>query len=244
MMSQYSGNSAGNKKTPYNDDSFHDKDSINESQTKTPKKSKVAKSKPIIAYMPIKEDPEAMGYKQDNPENELLDKVLHREIYLIDQTQQSPFLQINLEELLPKEKGLVKSGLEDLNDIDENMLQPKPRSKKRKIGVFSSYYNFYFELCKRLKVRMKENRKNFKFRKIYQRSKSAAPKKSGKSTTKKIYRKKPAKSASKSTVKTKRKYTKRSVKKLQDQPAPVVVVTSEFNPNVAKVDIEETKAAT
>ena len=74
--------------------------------------------------MPIKEDPEAMGFKQDNPENELLDKVLHREIYLIDQTQQSPYLQVNIEELLPKEKELVKSGLEDLNDIDENMLQP------------------------------------------------------------------------------------------------------------------------
>ena len=56
------------------------------------------------------------------------------------------------------------------------------------MGVFSLYYNFYFEMVKRLKLRMKENRKNFKFRKIYIRSKSSAPVK--KTTTKKIVRKK------------------------------------------------------
>ena len=55
--------------------------------------------------------------------------------------------------------------------------------KKRKMGGFCAYYNFYFEFCKRLKIRMKENRKNFKFRKIYIRSKSAAPKSRSTKTT-------------------------------------------------------------
>lgn len=73
------------------------------------------------------------------------------------------------------------------------------------MGVFSAYYNFYFELCKRLKLRMKEERKNFKFRKIYIRGRSSsAHPKSGKITAKKIIRKKPArtsKSAAKAAAK-------------------------------------------
>ena len=74
------------------------------------------------------------------------------------------------------------------------------KKNKRKLGVFSAYYNFYFELCKRMKQRMKENRKNFKFRKVYQRTKIKTParSKSGKTTTKKILRKKPNRSVSKS----------------------------------------------
>lgn len=69
-------------------------------------------------------------------------------------------------------------------------LKKKERTKSRKMGVFSAHYNFYFEMQKRVKQRMKENRKNFKFRKIYARSKSAAAPtkstKSGKVSTKKI----------------------------------------------------------
>lgn len=73
--------------------------------------------------------------------------------------------------------------------------------KKRKKGQFCVFYNFYFELCKRLKVRMKENRKNFKFRKIYIRSKSATPARTVKTTAKKIVvRKKPARSTSKPRI--------------------------------------------
>ena len=83
------------------------------------------------------------------------------------------------------------------------------------MGVFSAYYNFYFELCKRLKQRMKENRKNFKFRKIYSRSKNAAPTntkttktKTGKTSIKKIIRKKQGRSASASATVTKAKLKK------------------------------------
>ena len=56
-------------------------------------------------------------------------------------------------------------------------------------------------MCKRLKVRMKENRKNFKFRKIYIRSKSATPARASKTTAKKIVRKKPARSTTKTIIK-------------------------------------------
>ena len=80
------------------------------------------------------------------------------------------------------------------------------------MGVFSAYYNFYFELCKRLKQRMKENRKNFKFRKIYSRSRNAVPTatkttktKTGKTSIKKIIRKKPGRSASATVTKAKTK---------------------------------------
>ena len=44
--------------------------------------------------------------------------------------------------------------------------EDKRKSKKKaQRSGFSEYYNFYFDLCKRLKIKMKENRKNFKFRK-------------------------------------------------------------------------------
>jgi hypothetical protein len=94
------------------------------------------------------------------------------------------------------ENDAKRDGLEALKDEDvfENNGQATEsvfRTKKRKMGVFSAYYNFYFELCKRLKQRMKENKKNFKFRKIYNRSKSVAPVKTVKIKTKKIVRKKP-----------------------------------------------------
>ena len=99
-------------------------------------------------------------------------------------------------------------ALGDDVDMEENDLERKPssRKQKRKMGVFSAYYNFYFEVCKRLKQRMKENKKNFKFRKIYNRSKSAAATKvKGKTSTKKIIRKKQVSrsSVSKSKVKAK-----------------------------------------
>jgi len=37
--------------------------------------------------------------------------------------------------------------------------------RKRKVTQYSAFYNFYFELCYRLKKRMKENIAGFKFRK-------------------------------------------------------------------------------
>ena len=114
--------------------------------------------------------------------------------------------------MIVDEGGPLKpSTLDVLQDDDiEVPIKSSSRSKKRKMGVFSAYYNFYFEMCKRLKQRMKENRKNFKFRKIYQRSKSAGPK-SGKTTvTKKIViKKKPTRSVSKTGV------TKRVRKKVE-----------------------------
>ena len=63
------------------------------------------------------------------------------------------------------------------------------------MGAFSAHYNFYFELCKRLKQKMKESRKHMKFRKVYLRSRSAGQGKQEKgkgtkTTTKKIVRKK------------------------------------------------------
>ena len=89
------------------------------------------------------------------------------------------------------------------DDDDDYPLQSKQKDKKRKKTSFSAYYNFYFELCKRLKQKMRENRKNFKFRKIYNRSKSAPkaqntkPKVTGKTSKTKIVKRKvgrPAKS--------------------------------------------------
>ena len=38
-------------------------------------------------------------------------------------------------------------------------------SKKKRKGQFSDYYNFVCELTKRLKMRIKENKKHYKFRK-------------------------------------------------------------------------------
>ncbi len=76
---------------------------------------------------------------------------------------------------------------------------------------------------------MKENRKNFKFRKIYIRARSAAPNK--KSTTKKVVvRKKSNRSVSKSQVSTtKRKSNVEKSKKVaevkQKPAAPIIEIT-------------------
>lgn len=40
------------------------------------------------------------------------------------------------------------------------------KSKKKRLQI-SAFYSFHFELCRRLKLRMKENRGTFKFRKVY-----------------------------------------------------------------------------
>ena len=40
------------------------------------------------------------------------------------------------------------------------------KSRKKRRGQFSEFYNFIFELTKRLKLRIKENKKNYKFRKV------------------------------------------------------------------------------
>ena len=47
--------------------------------------------------------------------------------------------------------------------------EEKKQNKKRK-GNFSAFYNFMFELTKRLKIKMKENKMNFKFRRVPQPS--------------------------------------------------------------------------
>ena len=141
----------------------------------------------------------------------LLDKIIHREIYLIDQAQSNPYVKLPSNDSdQPKkyEKDPKREGIDALKDEDafENnglVAESVFRGKKRKTGTFSAYYNFYFELCKRLKQRMKENKQNFKFRKIYNRSKSVAPVKTVKIKTKKIVRKKPIR-ASKSARKVKK----------------------------------------
>jgi len=144
-----------------------------------------------VIFFPIRDDEECKRFLEKTPENALLDKVIHREIFQIDQAQKNPYVDLMADEDMDVDKD---------EDGSENLLKASKQrgfSKKRKMGVFSLYYNFYFEMVKRLKQRMKENRKNFKFRKIYIRSRSAAP---VKKTTKKIVRKKQPRSVSKSKV--------------------------------------------
>ena len=59
-------------------------------------------------------------------------------------------------------KLLDKIIQREIEQIEKD--QEKNSLKKRK-GQFSDYYNFIFELTKRLKFRIKENKKNYKFRK-------------------------------------------------------------------------------
>ena len=50
-----------------------------------PKGSGLSKAQTTIkAYIPIKVDPECRQFQLETPENLLLDKIIHREIYLID----------------------------------------------------------------------------------------------------------------------------------------------------------------
>jgi len=114
----------------------------------------------------------------------------------------------------PKRDAIDALRDEDAFDNGGLLVKAGSRGKKRKMGVFSAYYNFYFELCKRLKMRMKENKKNFKFRKIYNRSRSVVPVKTVKTTTKKIVRKKPLRT-SKSATKTKKETAIEETKKLE-----------------------------
>ena len=45
------------------------------------------KVKQSTAYLPIKEDNEAKTFLEDTPDNQLLDKIIHREIYQVDEAQ-------------------------------------------------------------------------------------------------------------------------------------------------------------
>ena len=82
-------------------------------------------------------DPEARKFCEDNAENRLLDKVIKREIYWI----------------------------EKLKEPEPEIKPVKSKKEKKRKTQYSEFYNFYFELCVRLKKRMKENKTNFKFRK-------------------------------------------------------------------------------
>ena len=89
------------------------------------------------------------------------------------------------------------------------MKEDKRKKKKKALrSGFSEYYNFYFDLTKRLKIRMSENRQNFKFRKnisyINSGTRSKTPKKTevsparpikGKTSVKKRKKKTPTMSA-------------------------------------------------
>lgn len=58
---------------------------------------------------------------------------------------------------------LDKLVLREIENIEKE--EDKKNKKKRK-GNFSQFYNFMFELTKRLRIKMKENKMNFKFRKV------------------------------------------------------------------------------
>lgn len=51
------------------------------------------------------------------------------------------------------------------DDIKVKKIMKHKKLKKKRKTQYSEFYNFYFELCVRLKKRMKEDISNFKFRK-------------------------------------------------------------------------------
>ena len=61
-----------------------ERDSQHESPSKTPRGRPRLPKKALKTYFPIREDREAMSFLNATPENQLLDKVIHREVYLID----------------------------------------------------------------------------------------------------------------------------------------------------------------
>jgi len=101
----------------------------------------------------IETDPEALRFVENTTENLMIDKVIRREINFID----------NL-------KG--ESGVGFNSDSSNGRSRKK---KKKKQQQYSEFYNFYFALCYRLKKRMKEDVKGFKFRKEAGESKVAKP---------------------------------------------------------------------
>ena len=60
-------------------------------------------------------------------------------------------------------KLLDKIISREIDQIEKDVI--KKQKKKRQVQ-FSEFYNFMFELTKRMKIKMKENKKNYKFRKI------------------------------------------------------------------------------
>ena len=114
---------------------------------------------------PIKTDKECRKFVIKNQENLLLDKVIRREIYQIDQV---------LGNQQDEEDDNTKRSANPFENVDdEDDVTKLGNTKKKKNAVrsgFSDFYNFYFDLTKRLKIKMKENRLNFKFRKSISKS--------------------------------------------------------------------------
>jgi len=85
------------------------------------------------------QDPNVRKYYEDSAENRLLDKIISREIEQIEQQMR--------------------------NINEQSISNGKVKRVKKKNAQFSEHYNFMSELQKRLKMRIKENKKHYKFRK-------------------------------------------------------------------------------
>jgi len=51
------------------------------------------------AYFPIRDDAECRRFLENTPENLLLDKVIHREIFQIDRAHENPYVRLEDHEL-------------------------------------------------------------------------------------------------------------------------------------------------
>ena len=69
------------------DNNAGERDSQNGSPTKTPRGRPRTAKKQLLTFYPIREDAETRRFLENTPELELLDKIIHREIYLIDAAQ-------------------------------------------------------------------------------------------------------------------------------------------------------------
>ena len=97
-------------------------------------------------------------------ENKLIDKVIAREIYNLEQADKNDGHAMGNNPA--NDDNPFENDSEDEQIQMKGKKQDKRKNKKKDIrNSFSRWYNFYFDLTKRLKIRMKENRMNFKFRK-------------------------------------------------------------------------------
>ena len=96
-----SDDNGGNGQNKRNDLEVEDKDA-NEPDSQNGSPAKTARGRPrvpkkqVLTFFPIREDAETRRFLENTPELELLDKVIHREIYLVDAAQQSPYVVQNV----------------------------------------------------------------------------------------------------------------------------------------------------
>lgn len=70
-----------------------------------------------MIFFPIRDDEECKRFLEKTPENALLDKVIHREIFQIDQAQKNPYVDLMADEDMDVDKD--EDGSENLLKVSK-----------------------------------------------------------------------------------------------------------------------------